>query len=275
MKITIIGCGYVGTAVARFWQQSGHVLTVTTTNKEKVAELSTLAERVVVMKGSEYDKILAAVEGAEMVLLSVGARTRNQEIYRATYVETGQNLVAAVKETGTVSQIIYTSSYGILGDKNGAWVDETEKVAPVNENGRVLVETEELLLRARTEKLKVCIFRLAGIYGVGRELIKIFASWSGSTRPGTGKNYINWVHLDDIVGAIELAREQQLEGIYNLSCDVPLVKREFYERLFKKHGMNPLFWDGVEEKVASSNVRLANGKIKGMGLKLIHPEIEF
>ena len=49
MNIAIIGCGYVGTAVARYWsQQLGYAVTVTTTTQERVAELEPVAQRVVV-----------------------------------------------------------------------------------------------------------------------------------------------------------------------------------------------------------------------------------
>ncbi len=275
MNLTIIGCGYVGTAVARFLKVQSHVLTVTTTTPDRVEQLSQIASRVVVMKGGDREQMLGVVKNADVVLLSVGARTRNFDIYRETYLGTAQNLVAALQETGRVRQLIYTSSHGVLGDKQGAWVDETTPVAPINENGRVLVEMEEVLLGAATDKLKVCVLRLAGIYGPGRELINIFRSWSGTTRPGTGENYTNWVHLDDIVAGIELVRKQELEGIYHLSCDVPMVRREFFDCLFQVHGLTPLFWDGLNGTVPSYNVRLSNTRIKKMGLKLIWDKIKF
>ncbi|NEP07825.1 MAG: NAD(P)-binding domain-containing protein, partial [Okeania sp. SIO4D6] len=42
MKIAIIGCGYVGTKVAKLWSQNGHQVTVTTTTPEKVSELKNI-----------------------------------------------------------------------------------------------------------------------------------------------------------------------------------------------------------------------------------------
>ncbi len=52
MRVAIIGCGYVGTAVAQNWcQELGIVVTATTTRQERVSELSALSARAVVIKG--------------------------------------------------------------------------------------------------------------------------------------------------------------------------------------------------------------------------------
>ncbi|MGD1867010.1 MAG: NAD(P)-binding domain-containing protein, partial [Phormidesmis sp.] len=51
MKVAIIGCGYVGTAVAKHWKQQGLDILVTTTREERVAELSAMASRVEVLSG--------------------------------------------------------------------------------------------------------------------------------------------------------------------------------------------------------------------------------
>ncbi len=278
MKITIIGCGYVGTAIARLWSQSGHEVTVTTTSSARVAELEQIAKRVLVLKGMDLDALKDAVADRDVVLLSIGARDRRLEIYREIYLETAKNLVAVFQQSDRrIGQLIYTSSYGILGNRRGEWVTEETPVAPPNENSQILHETEQVLLDAQIPHLKVCILRLAGIYGTGRELIKIFKSLSGVTRSGNGKDFTNWVHLEDIVGAIELIRLKQLQGIYHLSSDEVLTMREFLDRLFAKHNLPSVIWDedNSNSSVRAYNLRLSNQKIKAAGLQLTHPQILF
>lgn len=52
MNIAIIGCGYVGCAVAQLWQQkTNFMITATTTTPERVRTLQTLAHKVVVIQG--------------------------------------------------------------------------------------------------------------------------------------------------------------------------------------------------------------------------------
>ena len=277
MKIAIIGCGYVGTVIARFWSQSGHLVTATTTTPEKISELEQVAKSVVVIKGDDLDALQDVVKEQDVVLLSVSIRAANRSVsaYRETYLETAKNLVAALKQAPSVKQLIYTGSYAVLGDKNGEWTDENSPVAPANENGKIMYEVEQVLLAAQSETLGVCILRLAGIYGPGRELIKIFGRWAGTTRPGNGEDYTNWIHLDDIVGALEFVRLKQLQGIYHLTNDMPLQRREFFERLFQLHGLSKISWDGLASSVRPYNARLSNQKIKAAGFQLIHPETLF
>ncbi len=270
MNIAIIGCGYVGTAVARYWSQHlGYAITATTTSQERVAELKKVAQRVVVMKGNDVDAIREVVQNQDVVLLCVGAR--RYDIYKETYLGTAQNLVAALEHAPTVKHVIYTSSHSIYGDKKGEWVDEEASVAPLNENGQILWETEQVLMGAASERLRVCILRVAGIYGFGREIVSLFGGYAGTTRPGKGEEWINWVHLDDIVAAIALIQQQQLAGIYNLVNDAPLTLREMFDGLSQQHGLEKVSWEPSASQVRH-NMRLSNQKIKAAGLQLIYPE---
>lgn len=269
MKIAIVGCGYVGTAVAKQWQQDD--LTVTTTTPERVSELAAVARRVVVLTVDDRAALQAAIDGCEVVLLCVaGGRQRG---YRETYLAAAEALTAVLPQTPSVRQLIYTSSHGHLGDRQGAWTDETVAPAPLSANGEILAATERLLSAARTPERRVCILRLAGIYGPGRELGKIFSRWAGTTRAGTGDRYINWVHLDDIVGSIALARDRQFDGIYHVVNDAPLPKREFYGRLMARLGLPAIVWDGTD--APGPNLRLSNRKLKAAGYALVRPSFEF
>jgi nucleoside-diphosphate-sugar epimerase len=269
MKIAIIGCGYVGSAIARLWTQAGHWVTVTTTLSDRITELEPIAKRVVLIGGDNPSALADVVAGQEGILLSVGAR--HPHLYRETYLETAKNLVKALEEAPSVRQVIYTGSYAVLGDKKGQWVNENSPLTPVNENGEILSETEAVLLGARSASLKVCILRLAGIYGPGRELIQIFKNWSGTTRPGDGKDYTNWIHLDDIIRALEWIQMKQLDGVYHLVDDTPMTTKEFFDRLFACQGLPSISWDSSSPSIRPYNARLSNQKIKDTGYQFKHP----
>ena len=274
MKLAIIGCGYVGSAVGHLWHSAGHEVTVTTTTPAKKQELQAIASKVVVLTGNDLEKLKDVVADRDVVLLSVGSKQRTPETYRQAYLQTAQNVVAAIKAGSGVKQLIYTSSYGILNHKDGDVVDETIEVEPKDEFGEILYKTEQTLLSVAETEFITCILRLTGIYGPGRELIKIFRRVAGTTRPG-GERYTNWVHLEDIVRAIDFAREKQLQGIYHLNSDEILKMKEFLERLFQAHNLPPVTWDSSQSSARSSNMRLSNQKIKDAGFELVHPKIEF
>ena len=271
MKLAIIGCGYVGSAVAQIWHQLGEEVLVTTTTPDKVSALEKITSEVVVTEGNDLATLKQIVADRDVVLLSVGSKQRTLEAYRHAYLTTAENLVRAIAGS-SVQQLIYTSSYGIIKNKSGQTIDETVEIDPQDEFGRILHQTEKVLQSAKT---KTCILRLTGIYGPGRELIKIFQRVAGTTRPGTGKDYTNWVHQEDIARAIDFAKAKQLQGIYHLNSDETLTTKEFLRRLFEAHNLTPVVWDSSQTSTRAYNMKLSNQKIKDAGFELVHPNIEF
>lgn len=274
MNIAIIGCGYVGYAAAKYWKQNNDfVITATTTTPSKVETLQEVANKVEIVQGSDNKALKAVLQNQDVVLLSVGAKSRDG--YEETYLKTAENIVSVLKQNPTVKQLIYTASYSVYGDRNGDLVDEETPTAPNNTNGEILNQAEQILLSASSENLRVCMLRLGGIYGEGRELIKIFSRAFGQTRPGDGEDITNWIHLDDIVGAIEFARREQLSGIYNLVDDAHLKSKELIGNLCQKYDKPNVVWDASQTKTRAYNSIVSNEKIKKAGYKLIHPQMIF
>jgi NAD dependent epimerase/dehydratase family enzyme len=117
--------------------------------------------------------------------------------------------------------------------------------------------------------------RLGGSYGQGRELVKIFGRVAGTTRPGNGEEITNWVHLDDIVRAIEFARLHRLQGIYNLVDDSHLTSRELIDNVLTKHNLPNVIWDATNKSNRQYNTWVSNQKLKDAGYEFIHPHIIF
>lgn len=270
MKIAIVGCGYVGLAVARRWSQDGHWVTATTTSPERIAELKEVASDAVVMRGDDAEAMRELLQDQEAVLVSVGDRSRTR--YKETYLGTALNLVATLPQASGLRQIVYTSSCSVYGDTKGELVDEESPVAPANEKVQTLWDAEQALLGASSPEVRVCILRLGGIYGPGREILKIFRNAAGKTRPGTGAEPTNWIHLEDIVGALEFVRLKRSQGIYNLVHDVSLTSRELLDGLCEKYGLAKVSWDPSAPPTRSYNARVSNQKIKMAGFELTHPK---
>ncbi|WP_427159162.1 SDR family oxidoreductase [Aliinostoc sp. HNIBRCY26] len=274
MNIVIIGCGYVGCAVAKYWRQnSSFNITVTTTTPERVSSLESVADKVIVTTGDDLEGLKLATENQDVVLLTVAAKGGLR--YQESYLNTAQNLVTVLQQNSTVKQLIYTSTFSIYGDRNGEWVDEDTPPQPTTSKGEILQATEEALLQAASDKLRVCILRLAGIYGDGRELIKIFSRFAGKTRAGSGGEIANWIHLDDIVSAIEFVRNQQLQGVFNLLNDANITNKELLDTLLSKYNLPLISWDSSVKSDRLYNARVSNQKIKAAGYQLIHPQIIF
>ncbi len=98
---------------------------------------------------------------------------------------------------------------------------------------------------------------------------------AGMTLPGRGERVINWIHRDDIVGAIEFARLNELQGIYNLVDDSQLTVKEQLERICYRYGLPPVHWDQSKLSLPGKSVRVSNQKLKATGYQFIHPQAVF
>ncbi|MEM8505559.1 MAG: NAD-dependent epimerase/dehydratase family protein [Cyanobacteria bacterium P01_D01_bin.1] len=267
MKVAIIGCGYVGTAVAKRWRSQEFDVLATTTRRSRVLELSQIADEVSIVVGTDASQLRAALSDRELVLLCVGLRKGAS--YKDTYLETAKTVTKILPNTD-VQQLIYTSTCSVYGDHQGAWVSELMPPKPMTENGKIVEVTEQTLLSATTPQRKVCILRLGGIYGPGRTLEKIYSRAAGTTRPGKGNEGTNWVHLDDIVGGVDWVRQRQLFGLYNLVQDEVPTIRELIDRVCDRHSLAPVTWNETQPSTRK-DVRVSNAKIKATGYQFTHP----
>lgn len=263
--ITILGCGYVGKAIAHHWQQAGFTITATTTRPERLPELKAVSDRAVVLRGDNAATLRDLLQDQHTLLVAVGAKGMD---YKTTYLQTAQTLAYVLPKT-SVQQVIYTSTYSVYGNQQGEWVDETMTLHPTAERTQILHHTEQTILQLPTAR--ACVFRLGGIYGPGRELAKIYGRMAGQTRAGAGQEWANWIHLDDIVGAIAFAQAQGLSGIYNLVQDEIIPVRDLVQQVCDRHNLAPVQWDTSQPSTRPTNVRCKTQKLKAAGYTFTHP----
>ena len=274
-KVAVIGCGYVGKAVASYWHQKGYFVTGTTTREEKIVELENMTNQTMVMTGDNLSAIETVINHQDTVLVSIAPISDRQvdaDAYAQTYLPTAKNLVTALEKNLTVKQVIYLSSGSVYGDQKGAWVDETSPLDTQSEYGKVLVEAENTILGLKRDDINVCLLRLGGIYGPGRELDKRIGRMAGKTLPGSGENWTGWIHLDDIVKGIEFVHQKKCHGIYNLVNDVKLTSRELCDLICDRQQLERVSWDATKPSFSSLNARVDNSKIKQEGYQFIYAD---
>jgi nucleoside-diphosphate-sugar epimerase len=134
-----------------------------------------------------------------------------------------QKLVPELKRRANHLQwVAYLSTTGVYGDHNGAWVDENTPLTPNTERGQRRVDAESQWLALHHDhQLPVHIFRLAGIYGPGRNALI-------SLQDGTAKRVIRQgqvfsrIHVDDIAGILKASIAKPKPGrAYNVADDEP------------------------------------------------------
>lgn len=274
-KVTVIGCGYVGKAVVSHWYKQGYFVTGTTTREEKLSELETITHQTVVMSGDDLSAVEKVLENQDTILVSIAPISDRQvdaEVYAQTYLPTAKNLATALAHNSTVKQLIYISSASVYGDKNGELVEETSSLDTDSDYGKVLVEAEQIILGLTRKDLSVCILRLGGIYGTGRELDKRLGKLAGKTLPGRSNDRRAWIHLDDVVSGIEFIHQHRCQGIYNLVNDVQLTTKELCDLICDRQNLEHITWDESKSSFSSLNACVDNSKIKQEGYQFLYAD---
>ena len=175
----------------------------------------------------------------------------------------------------------YLSTTGVYGDRGGDWVDEDSPLEPTTARGQRRLEAERSWLRLYSDfGLPVHLFRLAGIYGSGRNTIL-------NMRDGSAKRIIkpgqifSRIHVEDIAGALAASIAKPNPGrAYNVCDDEPCPPQEVVEFAAELLGL-PLppevpFEEAELSPMAKSfyadSKRVSNRRIKTeLGYKFIYP----
>ena len=277
MKIAIIGAAYTGLATAKYFKSLGHNISVTTTKESRREELEEVADKVTVMFGSDQEKMKELLVDQEILVLTVaggmiekdGKTIMDPDLYRDAYVGTAESVVNAIGSDSSLRQIIFTSSLNAYGDGGGAdEITEEIEANPLNPFQEVYVTTEGLLRGLENDQLGVCIFRTGTIHGPGREWKNQLALMSGQKIPFDGSSDAMIVHRDDVVRAIEMAINKNLNGLYNLFNEVKTSKAEFFAQVCDEQGLDHVEWLNLSP--GPKNV--SNQKIKDAGLMFLDPD---
>jgi len=255
-RIAVLGAGYVGSAVARQLAAHGDMVWAVR-RREHPPE-----------PGVEWlrgDVATGAVPGLptslDAVVLAV-APSGAQDGYDRTYPPSARAAVALAQASGARA-LVYTSSTGVYGERDGAWVDETTALRGEGPGNQALIEAEQLLLPSGIAG--VTVLRVAGIYGPGRDPRPRFAV------PGQlamrGESWVNLAHRTDIVAAIVGALDHHgAPRVLNVADGTPTRAADIARWLAVSAGRDAdaLTFDG-EGAPARSNQRVATAALLATG----------
>ena len=264
-RILIAGCGYLGQATADLFHAAGWEVEGWTASKESVASLSAKPYPICQVDISNSDQV-AERPGIFDVVIHCASSRGGVASYREIYLNAARNLLHRFGE----AHLLFTSSTSVYAQRDGSWVTEESETEPARETGRVLLETEKLVLERRGT-----VARLAAIYGPGRSaLLTKFLSGTAII-DSENDRFVNQVHRDDIASGIFflLTRETQRAQIYNVVDDQPMPQSECYRCLAKRLD-RPLPSIGKStglRKRGDSNKRVSNAKLRSFGWALQYP----
>ncbi len=246
-SLLILGCGYVGSAVAKAAQKAGWRVGAVTRNAERAAELRRLGLDVVAEASLDSTSWLAEVGSPwRAVLYAVSASDRSPGGYRQAYVDGQAALEGHLAAWGT-QQYLYTGSTGIYPQSAGEWVTEDGAASPGGPgHAGILAEAEAVAARLGNLAGAWQVLRLAGIYGPGRTYLLDLLRQTGGTLPGSGDYFVNWIHQGDIASAALACLQRPapaLSGAYNVSDGAPTLRAEVAAWLAEKIGLPGVRFD--------------------------------
>jgi nucleoside-diphosphate-sugar epimerase len=259
-RILIAGCGYVGQATAALFHAAGWAVEGWVGSAKSAATLSNEPYPVYQIDISQRAQLGAPPGTFDAVVHCASSRGGGVECYRQIYLNGARNLLD--RFIGT--KMLFTSSTSIYAQRDGSWVTEESETKPTHETGRVLLETERLVLdRGGT------VARLAGIYGPDRSaLLSKFLTGTATLDPENDR-FVNQVHRDDIASALFflLNREAQESQVYNVVDDQPILQSDCYRWLAQKlnRPLPPAGKLARHRKRGDSNKRVSNVKLRRLG----------
>ena len=271
MRIAIIGCGYIGRALASKWKNKKYSLTATVQKPKDQEPLLKLVQKVHLLKNFTEESLQPIVQQNDVIILTLSADSPKE--YEETFLKAADALYKLAQKNRTPKYLIYTSRTSVYGEQNGLWVDENAKPKPISETDKILLETENILLSLQDAGWQTCILRLSEVYGPHCEVSLKTKRLSKEIIENYQNVYTNMIHLDDIVGIIDFVLNHKLTGIFNLADDQHPTLKEFLKEIYHALNIPPQTdWTAKTTKPYLGNYRVSNYKIKRMGYQLMHPE---
>lgn len=184
---------------------------------------------LVVLAGKQFER---PIQRRSQRIISFSA---NEEIAR--------RVIEIVRNTPSISQVIYVSTDMVYGRQGLSLIDEKVSPHPIGEYGKSKFAAEEVLKSLEVEWV---VFRPRLIVGPGRtgtvELLSKFIRL-GMPVPiiGKGNNRYQMLSVFDMWSAIENAISQKLHGVYNLGSDNPETLNVLLPKILESLGKrNPI-----------------------------------
>ncbi len=231
MRIFLMGAtGFIGRQLTAYLLESGHEPLVLSRSREKVASLPQGARTVLgdpVQPSTWKDELADAAAVVNLTgrnIMARWSRQVKQEIYDSR-IESTQAVVQALAEvSGEKPALVNASAVGYYPDQDQQVHDENS--GPGNNFlARVCVDWENTAREAETYGARVVRTRIAPVLGADSPMLKkvlpIFRKGLGG-RLGSGRQGFPWIHVQDLVRALEFCiSNQDIQGAVN--CCAPQI----------------------------------------------------
>ncbi len=268
------GLGFCAKALAHRLSAKGWTVSGTSRNEDGCREIEALGFKSWLFDGSQPLPD-SAYDGISHIVASPPPREEGDPVLRSE----SARLARCAPQ---LEWVAYLSTTGVYGDRGGGWVDEASSLTPSTVRGQRRLDAENAWLDLwRAHGAPVHLFRLAGIYGPGRNQLR-------SVRTGKARRIVkpgqvfSRIHVEDVAGILEASIARPNPGAaYNVCDDHAAPPQDVVAYAADLLGVQPppeiAFDDADLSDMARSfyaeSKRVSNARIKDeLGYALLYPD---
>ncbi len=236
------GTGFIGQVLCQELASRGWSLTVLSRQapnivKELCGPVQVIGDLGQTSVGAGFDAVInLAGEGIADKRWS----DKRKQALRDSRIALTHDLVSAMESWATKPGVLVSgSAVGVYGNQGDQLV--TEDTSPTIEFTHELCrDWEQAALEAEKLGVRVCLSRTGVVAGSGggflqRMLLPFKLGLGGKL--GSGRQYMPWVHRDDVVAALTwMLENEQARGPYNVVSPAPVTNAEFTKGLARVLG---------------------------------------
>ena len=208
IKISILGCGWLGLPLAKSLLSKGYEVKGSTTSEGKLEVLKSTGILPFQIQLEEH-QIIGNMEDflkeTDVLVIDIppGLRRETSTSNEMTFVNKVKTLIAFI-EKSDVQKVVFVSSTSVFGDSFPIIeITEETKPNPDTESGKQLVIAETLL--QSNPHFKTTVIRFGGLLGDDRHPIKFLAGRTNVENPDAP---VNMIQREDCIGIIEKILKQ-------------------------------------------------------------------
>ncbi|GIV04735.1 MAG: epimerase [Fimbriimonadales bacterium] len=243
MKMVIAGgAGFIGKAMVRAWASEHHLMILTRAPERAQSQLPEGA-RALGWDGTELGDWVPHLEGADVLINLTGESIAQrwtpavkQRLWDSR-VKTTALLTQAVQQLQSPPRVmLQASAIGIYDQNPETTCDES--CPPGSGFLAELGKAWESAAQPVQERgVRLCLMRFGVVLGEGggalERMLTPFKLGMGGPL-GSGKQWLSWVHIEDVVGAAALLIERdELSGAFNFTAPNPVTMNAFAKTLGK------------------------------------------
>jgi len=212
-EVLIFGLGFIGAAFAAVCREKGYGLAATARQADKRALID--AQGIAAIDPADRDALCAAAQAADLILITAAPVADGCPAFAAL---SGALMSGRLKAAGR-KWIGYLSTTGVYGDLGGGWAFEETRLSPLSAEGRRRVAAEHQWQSLGGHD--VAVFRLPGLYGVGRSVIERLRDGTARRIHKPGQVFSRLFDTDCADALLRSAERPRAGAVYNLCDDEP------------------------------------------------------